>query len=116
MENSTWPISCSKSSRISWIRTTKKRWRSKKLFNWTKKKRLIKENEELLQKFNQSGYQRSISSLASQKIPTPKNLSLFTKTKHDVIYNNIFGNSNPNPSTAYPKWGHVHPKIIEKII
>jgi hypothetical protein len=87
------------------------------------KKRLIKENEELLQKFNQPGYQRSINSLASQKIPTPKNLSLFTNTKHDVIYNNIFGNSNPNPSTAYPKWGNiknfvydiniqdVHPKI-----
>ena len=87
------------------------------------KKRLIKENEELLQKFNQPGYQRSINSLSTQKIPTPKNLSLFTKTKHDVIYNNIFGNSNPNPSSAYPKWGNiknfvydiniqdVHPKI-----
>ena len=71
------------------------------------KKRLIKENEELLQKFNQPGYQRSISSLNKQKIPTPKNLSLFTKTKHDVIYNNIFGNSNPNPSSAYPKWGNI---------
>ena len=30
-----------------------------------------------------------------------------TNTRHDVIYNNIFGNSNPNKSSAYPKYGKI---------
>ena len=62
------------------------------------KMRLLKENEELLKKYYPSGYYKVKDSLRQVKKPT-------TTTRHDVIYNNIFGNSNPNKSTAYPKYG-----------
>ena len=64
------------------------------------KRRLFKENEELLKKYYPSGYYKVIDSLREVKKPT-------TTTRHDVIYNNIFGNSNPNKSTAYPKYGKI---------
>jgi hypothetical protein len=64
------------------------------------KMRLLKENEELLKKYYPSGYYKVKDSLRQVKKPT-------TTTRHDVIYNNIFGNSNPNKSTAYPKYGKI---------
>ena len=64
------------------------------------KLRLLKENEELLKKYYPSGYYKAKDSLRQVKKPT-------TTTRHDVIYNNIFGNSNPNKSTAYPKYGNI---------
>ena len=64
------------------------------------KMRLLKENEELLKKYYPSGYYKVRDSLRQVKKPT-------TSTRHDVIYNNIFGNSNPNKSSAYPKYGKI---------
>ena len=64
------------------------------------KLRLLKENEELLKKYYPAGYYKIKDSLRQVKKPE-------TKTRHDVIYNNIFGNSNPNKSSAYPKYGNI---------
>ena len=64
------------------------------------KRRLLKENEELLKKYYPIGYYKVKDSLKQINKPT------FT-TRQDVIYNNIFGNSNPNKSTAYPKYGKI---------
>jgi hypothetical protein len=71
------------------------------------KKRLIEENEELLKKYYPTGYYKSLSYLSPTPLKKPDNLNLYQKTKFDVIYNNIFGNSNPNPPEAYPKWGKI---------
>ena len=64
------------------------------------KLRLLKENEELLKKYYPIGYYKAKDSLKQVTKPT-------TSTRHDVIYNNIFGNSNPNKSSAYPKYGKI---------
>ena len=32
------------------------------------------------------------------------------------IYNNIFGNSNPNPPEAYPKYGNIKNYVYDKSI
>ena len=64
------------------------------------KLRLLKENEELLKKYYPIGYYKAKDSLKQVKKPT-------TSTRHDVIYSNIFGNSNPNKSSAYPKYGKI---------
>ena len=64
------------------------------------KLRLLKENEELLKKYYPSGYHKVKDSLKQVKKPV-------INTRHDVIYNNIFGNTNPNKSSAYPKYGKI---------
>ena len=64
------------------------------------KRRLLRENEELLKKYYPSGYYKVKESLRDVKKPE-------TTTRHDVIYNNIFGNTNPNKSSAYPKYGKI---------
>ena len=89
---------------------------AKKYIIEQEKIRLLKENEELLKKYYPTGYFKAKDSL--RNIPKPS-----TSTRHDVIYNNIFGNSNPNKSSSYPQYGKVknfvydiniqdvHPKI-----
>ena len=62
------------------------------------KKRLLKENGELLKKYYPTGYYKVLDSLQEVKK---------VNTKHDIIYNNIFGNSNPNKSSNYPKYGNI---------
>ena len=64
------------------------------------KLRLLKENEELLKKYYPTGYHKVKDSLKQVKKPV-------INTRHDVIYNNIFGNTNPNKSSAYPKYGKI---------
>ena len=64
------------------------------------KRRLLQENEELLKKYYPIGYYKARDSLRQVKKPS-------TSTRHDVIYNNIFGNSNPNKSSAYSKYGKI---------
>ena len=64
------------------------------------KLKLLKENEELLKKYYPTGYYKAKDSLKNVQKPS-------TSTRHDVIYNNIFGNSNPNKSTSYPQYGKV---------
>ena len=66
------------------------------------KKRLIQENEKLLKNYYPTGYNKAINSL--QNLPPPTNEE---KSKHDIIFNNIFGNSNPNKASAYPKYGII---------
>ena len=73
---------------------------AKKYIIEQEKRRLLKENEELLKKYYPIGYYKVKDSLKQINKPT------FT-TRQDVIYNNIFGNSNPNKSTAYPKYGKI---------
>ena len=64
------------------------------------KLRLLKENEELLKKYYPIGYYKAKDSLKNIQKPS-------TTTRHDVIYNNIFGNTNPNKSTSYPQYGKI---------
>jgi len=73
------------------------------------KRRLLQENEELLKKYYPIGYYKARDSLRQVKKPT-------TSTRHDVIYNNIFGNSNPNKSSAYPKYGKIKNFVYDKSI
>ena len=38
------------------------------------------------------------------------------QSKHDIIFNNIFGNSNPNKASAYPKYGKIKNFVYDKAI
>ena len=82
---------------------------AKKYIIQQEKIRLLKENEELLKKYYPIGYYKVKDSLKNIKKPS-------TSTRHDVIYNNIFGNSNPNKSTAYPKYTNVKNYVYDKSI
>ena len=73
---------------------------SKKYIIEQEKIRLLKENEELLKKYYPIGYYKAKDSLKNIQKPS-------TTTRHDVIYNNIFGNTNPNKSTSYPQYGKI---------
>ena len=66
------------------------------------KKRLIKENETLLKNYYPTGYKKAISSLKTNLQP-PKQKNI----RNDIIYNNIFGNTNPNKASVYPKYGKI---------
>ena len=73
---------------------------AKKYIIEQEKLRLLKENEELLKKYYPTGYYKAKDSLKNVQKPS-------ISTRHDVIYNNIFGNTNPNKSTSYPQYGKV---------
>ena len=72
---------------------------AKKYIIEQEKLRLLKENEELLKKYP-TGYYKAKDSLKNVQKPS-------ISTRHDVIYNNIFGNTNPNKSTSYPQYGKI---------
>ena len=55
---------------------------------------------KLLKKYYPTGYYKAKDSLKNVQRPS-------ISTRHDVIYNNIFGNSNPNKSSSYPQYGKV---------
>jgi hypothetical protein len=74
------------------------------------KKRLLSENEKLLKNFYPTGYHKAITSL--KKLPPPLNLD--EKSKHDIIFNNIFGNSNPNKASVYPKYGKIKNFVYDR--
>ena len=73
------------------------------------KQRLIQENETLLKAYYPTGYQRAINSMRPTTAPIRGRNKQF-------IYNNIFGNSNPNPPEAYPKYGNVKNFVYDKSI
>ena len=75
------------------------------------KKRLIKENERLLKNFYPTGYIKAVNSL--QNLSPPKKDE---NVRHDIIFNNIFGNSNPNKASAYPKYGKIKNFVYDKAI
>ena len=66
------------------------------------KKRLIQENESLLKNYYPTGYKKAINSLKKNLEPPKKE-----NIRNDIIYNNIFGNSNPNKASVYPKYGKI---------
>ena len=73
------------------------------------KQRLIQENETLLKAYYPTGYQRAINSMRPTTAPIRGRNKQF-------IYNNIFGNSNPNPPEAYPKYGNIKNFVYDKSI
>jgi hypothetical protein len=73
------------------------------------KKRLLKENEDLLKGYYPLGYQKGLNSLRDVKSPLPQD-----DTKREIIKNNIFGNTNPNKSSAYPKYGNIKNFVYDK--
>ena len=73
------------------------------------KQRLIKENETLLKAYYPTGYHRAINSMRPSTAP------IHGRNKQ-YIYNNIFGNSNPNPPEAYPKYGNIKNYVYDKSI
>jgi len=79
---------------------------AKKYIIEQEKLRLLKENEELLKKYYPIGYFKAKDSLKNIQKPT-------TSTRHDVIYNNIFGNTNPNKSTSYPQYGKIKNHVYD---
>jgi hypothetical protein len=89
-----------KESELNEINKIKEQEDAKRYIIEQEKRRLLKENEELLKKYYPTGYYKVKESLRDVEKPT-------TTTRHDVIYNNIFGNSNPNKSSAYPKYGKI---------
>ena len=66
------------------------------------KRRLIKENETLLKNYFPIGYKKALNSLNNNLQP-PKSENI----RNDIIYNNIFGNTNPNKASVYPKYGKI---------
>ena len=89
-----------KESELNEINKIKEQEDAKKYIIEQEKRRLLKENEELLKKYYPTGYYKVKESLRDVNKPT-------ITTRHDVIYNNIFGNTNPNKSSAYPKYGNI---------
>ena len=75
------------------------------------KQRLIKENESLLKGYYPLGYQKAINSL---KKNTNDNNTLNIDTKHEIIKNNIFGNSNPNKPSSYLNYGKIKNYVYDK--
>jgi len=73
------------------------------------KQRLIKENEALLKAYYPTGYHRAINSMRPTTAP-------IQGRNKQHIYNNIFGNSNPNPPEAYPKYGNIKNYVYDKSI
>jgi len=73
------------------------------------KERLIKENERLLKSYYPTGYFRAINSMRPTTAP------LGGRNKKGIV-NNIFGNSNPNPPEAYPKYGKIKNFVYDKFV
>ena len=81
---------------------------SKRYIIEQEKKRLLRENEGLLKGYYPLGYQKAINSLKTiNNLPN-------NDTKHEIIINNIFGNSNPNKSSVYPKYGNIKNYVYDK--
>ena len=79
------------------------------------KQRLIKENEDLLKGYYPLGYQKAIHSLKKDVDINNNNYkTLSNDSKHDIIYNNIFGNSNPNKPSSYLNYGKIKNYVYDK--
>ena len=79
------------------------------------KQRLIKENEDLLKGYYPLGYQKAIHSLKKDVDINNNNYkTISSDSKHDIIYNNIFGNSNPNKPSSYLNYGKIKNYVYDK--
>ena len=90
--------------------------KAKKYIIEQEKQRLIKENESLLKSYYPLGYQKAINSLKKDVNNNPIDNMPNNDTKYEIIKNNIFGNSNPNRTTAYPKLGKIKNYVYDKSI
>ena len=90
--------------------------KAKKYIIEQEKQRLIKENESLLKSYYPLGYQKAINSLKKDVNNNPIDNMPNNDTKYEIIKNNIFGNSNPNRTTAYPKLGKIKNHVYDKSI
>ena len=78
------------------------------------KQRLIKENEDLLKGYYPLGYQKAIHSLKKNVDINNNYKTISGDSKHDIIYNNIFGNSNPNKPSSYLNYGKIKNYVYDK--
>ncbi len=99
-----------KEQELAELEKAKKKEEEERYLIEKEKERLIKENERLLKAYYPTGYKRAINSMRPTTAP------LGGRGKKDVIYNNIFGNSNPNPPEAYPKYGNIKNFVYDKSI
>ena len=99
-----------KDQELAELEKAKKKEEEERYLIEKEKERLIRENEYLLKSYYPTGYKRAINSM-KQTNPPP-----LEKPKQDIIYNNIFGNSNPNPPEAYPKYGKIKNFVYDKSI
>ncbi len=99
-----------KEQELAELEKAKKKEEEERYLIEKEKERLIKENEYLLKSYYPTGYKRAINSIRPITAPSRG------RTKKDVIYNNIFGNSNPNPPEAYPKYGNIKNFVYDKSI
>ena len=90
---------------IKELEEQKRREEEEKILIEQEKIRLIKENEEILRKYNTNSYNKLIQIVKHPYI-SKMNIEKSPKNK-DIIYNNIFGNLNPNPPSVYPKYTHI---------
>ena len=102
------------------IKNLKIKEQAKKYIIEQEKQRLIKENEALLKGYYPLGYQKAINSLKKVYDNNMNNNNINNlennDIKHEIIMNNIFGNSNPNKSSAYPKFGNIKNFVYDKSI
>jgi hypothetical protein len=96
-----------KEQEIRELEEEKRREEERRYIIEQEKARLIKENEDILRKYNTDAYNKLISSVKTYDIPPRTKEQMYNRNKHDVIYNNIFGNLNPNTPSVYPKYQHI---------
>ena len=91
-----------KNQALKELEDQKKEEERKRILIEKEKERLIRENEALLKKYYAKGYNDIIHLL--HPVNGDPN---FKKKGYEPIYNNLFGNMNPNPASAYPKYGKI---------
>jgi hypothetical protein len=91
-----------KNQALKELEDQKKEEERKRILIEKEKERLIRENEDLLKKYYAKGYNDIIHLL--HPVNGDPN---FKKKGYEPIYNNLFGNMNPNPASAYPKYGKI---------
>jgi hypothetical protein len=98
-----------KEQELAELEKAKKKEEEERYLIEKEKERLIRENERLLKSYYPTGYKRAINSLRPTTAP------MGGRNKQGII-NNIFGNSNPNPPEAYPKYGKIKNFVYDKSI
>ena len=98
-----------KEQELAELEKAKKKEEEERYLIEKEKERLIRENERLLKSYYPTGYKRAINSMRPTTAP------MGGRNKQGII-NNIFGNSNPNPPEAYPKYGKIKNFVYDKSI
>ena len=98
-----------KEQELKQLELAKKKEENERYLIEQEKQRLIRENELLLKAYYPTGYQRAINSMRPITAP-------IQGRNKNYIVNNIFGNSNPNPPEAYPKYSNIKNYVYDKSI